>query len=286
MSILRIAEVPSPMWSLRGTLPLGADRSGKTVLDYLKERGIVWEFNNAESADVRIYKPSTLGQGKLRYLRARLEFLRQKRPAIFLLGEPREIAPHHYALASPRSTLAAAPGRDFRRLYFASEWTDPQLENWPERRDRVCWIGRPLPSRVAIASELERAGVPLDIFSKQPWPLASWKGFAEDEPSTAALYKFRIVAENYATHGYHSEKLFNAIRAGNVAFYLGDPALEIPHLTNAYLPLDVSLVRARHVHATSVLKGIERVMFTDAWEPHSFRAFYDRIIALAREQIL
>jgi hypothetical protein len=191
MGTLRIAEMPSPIWSLQGTLNLKADRSGMTVADYLECRDVVWQLHDCESADVRVYKPATLGQGKLGYLKACLSFLRQKRPSIVLLGEPRELIPHDYSLASPQNTLAVAPGDAFLRLYFASEWSDPQLEDWPKRKDRVCWIGRPLSARIALAAQLEEAGVELDIFSRQPWPLASWKGYVEDELSIAKQYKFQ-----------------------------------------------------------------------------------------------
>jgi len=284
MGSLHIAEMPSPTWSLGATFGLKADRSGISVADYLKGCDVTWQPANPGSADVRLYKPATLGRGGVGCLKAILAFVRQRRPSVVLLGEPREVTPYDYFLASPRNTLAVAPGDTFGRLYFASEWTDPRLEDWHKREDRVCWIGRPLPARITLATRLEEAGIALDIFSRTPWPLASWRGYVEDEQATAARYKFRVVAENYATHAYHSEKLFNAIRSGNVAFYVSDPALKIPHLNGAYLPLDMALVRDRHSHAGSVLKGIERVMFTSAWEPYSFRAFYDRIIALAKEQ--
>lgn len=283
MPPFRIAEVPSRLWELGPSLSRRAGRTSQTVRDYLLERGVEWSHRARGPADVYVYKP---GLGSLR-LRGRVKgwyrrLIGFRRPHVVLLGEPREHSPLEYAFAQPRTTLACAPGDTLPRLYYAAEWVDPQLDGWQSREDRFCWIGRPTPDRVDLARALEARGIPLDIYSRAPWPVASWRGYAADELETSRRYRYRIVAENHATFKYHSEKLFNGVRAGCVTFYAGDPTLELPHLRGGYVPLSMDAIAAAPDLAAGVLKGIETVMLSDAWEVYSYRAFFDRIIEMAR----
>jgi hypothetical protein len=284
MPQLTIYEAPSKLWTLGPTFSATIDRSGVTVADYLRERGVTWQRENPAAAHVHLCKP---GHGRLGlggYLRGYIRHgLRTDRSCVVLLGEPREASPLEYRFARPENTLACAPGEDLARLYFGAEWIDPQLDGWPAREDRVCWIGRPTPSRVETARALERMNVPLDIYSLEPWPVSSWRGYAEDETGTSRRYRYRIVAENNASHGYHSEKLFNSIRSGCVTFYGSCPTLSLPHVKGAYLPLDPQAIAQRADHAPGVVEAMSRVMFTDAWTVYSFRAFYDRVIDMARK---
>jgi hypothetical protein len=278
---LKIAERPSLEWDLRPTLPLRIDRSGVTVADYLHDLGISWTVGEPLDADIELVKEA-VGPLTRQFLTERLgrRWL-SRRPSISLIGEPREIAPAAYALAGKANTLAVAPGKSFRRLFFASEWLDPQLENWSRRLDRICWIARPTPGRIELAEMLIRAGVPLDIYSRTAWPLPEWRGFAEDEVATSRQYRYRIVCENSSRHGYHSEKFFNSIRSGCVTCYQRDPNLDLSHAAGTYLPLDVEAVKRREEASRDILTGMERFMFSDAWEIYSFRSFYDRILNLA-----
>jgi hypothetical protein len=283
MAGLCIYEAPSKSWTLEPTLTAHVDRSGATVAEFLHDLGVVWQRDDPRAADVRVYKPSHGRLDFTGYLRGwfddRFAFDRR---GIVLLGEPRESSPREYRFARPAHTLACAPGDGLRRLYYGAEWLDPRLDGWRAREDRICWIGRPTPERIHLARAIEDAGLPLDIYSDAPWPLASWRGRAEDEVGTSRRYRYRIVAENSATHGYHSEKLFNSIRSGCVTFYGCCPTLTLPHLAGAYLPLSVSVMSAREDHATGVLGAIERVMFSERWTVHSFRTFYERILETAQ----
>jgi len=286
MAPLRIYEAPSNIWTLAPTFTSAIDRSNVTVADFLREQNVTWQREDPGAADIRIYKP---GHGRLD-LRGYLRGYFRKwsgfdRSALVLLGEPREASPLEYRFARPANTLACAPGETLRRLYFGSEWLDPQLDGWHTRDDRVCWIGRPTPERVQMAGALEKMGVPLDIYSEGVWPSASWRGYSEDETATSRRYRYRIVAENNATHGYHSEKLFNSVRSGCVTFYGCCPTLSLPHMQDAYVPLQLQALAERGDHAPRVLEGMTRVMFSDAWTVYSFRAFYQRIIDMARSVI-
>jgi hypothetical protein len=280
---ITIAELPSAIWELGCTFPLSIDRSGVTVREYLEERGVRWIFGSSEQADIALIKEDTSRLSVARVVEeARRRFLSQ-RPYVTLIGEPRELAPAAYFFARRDNTLAVAPGRGLKRLCFASEWIDPQLEGWSRRLDRVCWIARPTPERITIARQLLADGVPLDIYSRVAWPCAGWKGYAEDEVVTSRRYRYRIVCENSCLYGYHSEKLFNSIRVGCVTFYQGDPTLDLSHAAGAFLKTDFETMRMRDELAPEVMKQIDRFMFTDAWEAYSFKSFYDHIITMAKD---
>ncbi len=115
-------------------------------------------------------------------------------------------------------------------------WSDPHIETWDERLDKICWIGRPLSERIRLAKKIESMGIGIDIYSKEPWPLKTWKGYVADEIELSQKYKYRIVLENSLKNCYHSEKLFNSIRSGCVTLYLSDPELSLPHLAGAFIP--------------------------------------------------
>lgn len=279
--MLIIAELFSPIWDLSCTFGLTVDRSGVSVADYLRDRGVVWLLGDSPRADIRLTKeitgpitvPMLLDVAKYRFFSAV--------PHISLIGEPRELAPAAYVLSWKKNTMAVAPGNDMRRLYFASEWLDPQLEGWRRRLDRICWFARPTAERLNIAFELLQAGIPLDIYSREPWNIPEWVGYAEDEVVVSRNYRYRLVCENSCRFGYHSEKLFNGIRCGCVTIYRGDPALDLSHAHEAFLHFGLETLKNRNELSWSVLEGIERFMFSDVWEIYSFRKFYDRIIDLA-----
>jgi len=280
---LVISEVPAPIWELQPTFTLRIDRSSTTVAEYLEDNGIIWKFGNDNRADIRLYKEGVGGLTLNRLGREMSDRLLNRRPFITLVGEPREFASAAYCLCNPKLTLAVAPGYNLKRLYFASEWIDPQLEEWSSRLNRVCWIARPTPERIEIARKIIESGVPLDIYSRQSWPLSEWKGYADDEVEMSRRYRYRLVCENSCQFGYHSEKLFNSIRSGCVTFYRGDPSLDLSHAEGAFLRFEPDLLRDRDELGRKALHGIERFMFSSYWEVYSFRSFYDRIIELARE---
>jgi hypothetical protein len=283
MSDLCIYEAPSKLWTLAPTFTATIDRSGVTVAEFLRDSGVTWQREDPRTAHIHLCKPGHGRLGLRGYLRGCWRaWLGTDRSCVVLLGEPREASPLEYRFARPENTLACAPGENLQRLYFGAEWRDPQLDRWHAREDRVCWIGRPTPSRVETARALERLNVPLDIYSLERWPLSSWRGYAEDEIAASRRYRYRIVAENNATHGYHSEKLFNSIRSGCVTFYGCCPALSLPHLAGAYVPLEPQALAQRADHAPGVLENMSRVMYTDAWTVYSFRTFYERVIDVAR----
>ena len=48
-------------------------------------------------------------------------------------------------------------------------------------------------------------------------------------------FKFMITFENYSTEYYHTEKIFNAMRAGTVPIYWGDPLVEKLYNKNCFI---------------------------------------------------
>ena len=102
-------------------------------------------------------------------------------PYLNLNGEAQENSSISYLLADTGRTFSVAPGRRFKRLFFPVYGQIPHIETWGEREDRICWIGRPLPERIHLAKKINDMGIGLDIYSREPWPLSNWKGFAPDE---------------------------------------------------------------------------------------------------------
>lgn len=278
--MITIAEAKSGIWTLKPTFGLRVDRSTVTVSEYLQSKNIHWNFEDSLDSDICLYKGEP---GQISVKSIADEVMRRMKgiPFITLIGEPRELAPAAYLLSRHRTTLAVAPGDSFTRLNFASEWADPKLEGWKERLDRLCWIARPTPQRIAFASKMIELRIPLDIFSKEKWPFENWKGYVENEHEVAMTYRYRIVFENSCSYGYHSEKLFNSIRSGCVTFYHCDPALNLATVSETCLPLTMDSIVNRAELSADILAGIDRFMFSNAWEIYSFKSFYDRIISLS-----
>ena len=280
MNPLVIAEIPSKIWNFTPYFHFPVDRSGMTVSDYLKQRNITWKFGDDPSADARVYKEENLSNGLLTVRRLKNEFQKrfEKKPYINLNGEAQENSKIAYFLADPDKTLSVAPGQKFKRLYFPSLWSDPLIETWDQRLDKICWIGRPLPERIRLAKKIESMDIDIDIYSKEPWPLKSWKGYAFDEIETSQKYKYRIVFENSLKNLYHSEKLFNCIRSGCVTFYLADPNLELPRIKDAYINFTLNNLHDRNEKSGEILDGMKKFMFSDEWEIYSFKFFFSTII--------
>jgi hypothetical protein len=132
-----------------------------------------------------------------------------------------------------------------------------------------------------MAKKIVSLGIDLDIYSKEPWPLTNWKGYAVDEIETSQKYKYRIVLENSLKNCYHSEKLFNSIRSGCVTLYLSDPELALPHLAGAFIPYNEGNLCEREDLSQEVMHEVGKVMYTDRCKVYSFRNFFDTIIDLA-----
>jgi len=280
MDPLIIAEIPSGIWNFKPYFDMHVDRSTHTVADYLKQRNITWKFGDDPLADARVFKEENLSNGLISFRRFKNEYQKrvEKKPYLNLNGEAQENSKIAYFLADPDRTISVAPGKRFKRLYFPSLWSDPHIETWDQRSDRICWIGRPLPERIRLAKKLASMEIKIDIYSKEPWPLNNWMGYAPDEIEISQKYKYRIVFENSLKNLYHSEKLFNSIRSGCVTFYLADPDLELPHLKGAYLNLSCESLFKREELSQQILGKLHDVMFSKDWEIYSFRFFFDTII--------
>ncbi len=283
MNSLVIAEIPSRIWNFTPYFKMPVDRSGLTVEEYLSQRNISWKFGDDPRADVRVYKEENLRNGLLSIRRLKNEYQKriEKKPYIILNGEAQENSKIAYFLADPEKTLSVAPGNRFKRLFFPSLWSEPHIETWDQRMDRICLIGRPLPERIRMAKKIVSMGIDIDIYSKEPWPLTNWKGYAVDEIETSQKYKYRIVFENSQKNLYHSEKLFNSIRSGCMTFYLSDPELVLPHLKGAFVRYDEGNLREREDLSQGVMNEVGKVMYTDRWKVYSFRNFFGNIIDLA-----
>jgi hypothetical protein len=280
MKSLIISEIPSGIWNFTPYFSLPVDRSGLTVADYLKQRNVIWQFGDDPSADVRVYKEENIRNGLASYRRLKNEYQKriEKKSYINLNGEAQENSRISYLLADPERTFSVAPGNRFKRLFFPGEWSDPRIETWNQRMDKICWIGRPLPERIRLAKNIVAMGIDIDIYSKEPWPLKNWMGYATDEVEVSQKYKYRVVFENSLKNLYHSEKLFNSIRTGCVTFYISDPHLELPHLEGAYLNMNYDNILKREELSPKILKNIGEFMLSGDWEIYSFKSFFDRII--------
>jgi len=280
MTKITISEIPSKIWNFTSYFNLPVDRSDLTVAEYLKQRNVIWKFGDDPLADVRVYKEENLANGLLSFRRLKNEYQKriEKKPYINLNGEAQENSRIAYFLADPERTFSVAPGNRFKRLFFPSEWSDPHIETWDQRMDRICWIGRPLPERIRFAKKIVSMGIDIDIYSKKPWPLPNWKGYVVDEIETSQKYKYRIVFENSLKDLYHSEKLFNSIRSGCVTFYMSDPDLELPHMKGAYVNMNYDNLLKREELSQRILENMGEFMLSGGWEIYSLKSFFDRII--------
>jgi len=274
----KISELPSITWpSLQNYFQKKINRTDINISEYLQQNNIIWIEGYDPSADFFIFKSDM--DRSLSFRNIKYEILKElKKPYINLLGEPREYSRIAYFLADKAYTYAVAPGKKFKRFYFPCDWSDPKLDDWEKRINKFCWIGRPLPDRIQIAKKMSDLGLDVDIYSRERWPVQNWKGVSPDEIATSQQYKYRIVCENNQTHLYHSEKLFNSIRSGCVTFYLADPELVLPHLKGAYVPFNFESLLSKEEYCQNIMKGIEKVMFTDLWEFYSFKKFFDMFI--------
>lgn len=281
--IKKIAEIPSRIWNFSQYFQLPVDRSDLTVADYLHQNNVIWTFWDDPNTDFRVYKEENIRNGLISGRRLKNEFQKrfEKIPYMNLNGEAQENSVIAYFLADPERTFSVAPGEKFKRLYFPSLWSDPHLDGWSERLDRICWIGRPLPERIRLAKKISQMGIGLDIYSKEAWPLPEWKGYAEDEIDTARKYKYRVVYENSLKNLYHSEKLFNSIRSGCVTYYIADPHLTLPHLEGAYIQSNSTNLEEREDISADIVGEMRKVMFSERWEIYSFKIFFKTIIDTA-----
>lgn len=273
--MLRLFDIPGRCWPQLVDHGPFIDRRDILISDYWRSLG--FEFvDDARKADVLIRKAEISVPGDFSFENEeKISKFLKNRPNVFMIGEPRELAAAAYHFADPHSTLAVAPGTEFHRMYFGRPWADPQLENWEKRLDRFVWIGRPIGHRLTIAKKLISLGVPLDIYSREPWPLDCWKGPASDDVETARAYKYRIACENSNTFGYHSEKLFTGIKSGCLTFYWGDPSLDLSFVNGAFLHLTVENLKNAEDLAKSILPKMSDFMYGAAWEVYSIRSFID-----------
>jgi hypothetical protein len=140
MKSLVIAEIPSRIWNFTPYFKMPVDRSGLMVEEYLRQRNISWKFGDDPRADVRVYKEENLRNGLLSARRFKNEYQKriEKKPYINLNGEAQENSKIAYFLADPERTLSVAPGYRFKRMFYPSVWSDPHIETWDQRMDRIC----------------------------------------------------------------------------------------------------------------------------------------------------
>ncbi len=278
--MIKVLDIPGSCWPQLVDHGPFVDRSETLVADYWRSKNIEFTLD-PKAADVLIRKAELSFSVDDSLVREeKVSKAMATRPSILMIGEPRELAAAAYHFADPTRTLAVAPGAEFQRMYFGRPWSDPQLENWKNRLDRFVWIGRPIGHRLSIAQNLVKMGLPLDIYSREPWPLDCWKGPAADDVETARAYKYRIACENSNTALYHSEKLFTSLRSGCMTFYWGDPKLDLNFVERAYLPLTAENLSLREERAPKIIQGMSHFMFSNSWEVYSIRSFIDRTAEL------
>lgn len=277
-----IIERNTGTWNFR-LLDTPADRSGFTIGDLCRERGFTWEEGNGLQGDLAVFKAGSRENFFLDFLLAGIYSLQRRfaRNSMLIIGEPRYKSRAYYLSADPKRTLAVAPGKEFKRLILAQVWKDPQLVSWPNRLDRMVWFGAPYPERVALAQKVISWGIPLDIYAREPWPLANYCGPSDDEYETSLRYKYRLAAENCCDHLYHSEKLFQSERAGCLTFYHGDPNLDLSHAEGSFLWLDENNIRNREKLAEHILAEQSNFLWGSGWEYYSYRRMFNDILDMA-----
>jgi len=278
-----LQERLSPCWNLR-LWETPADYQGKKVSEYLEEAGVQWE-EGGRTGDVYLWKGNTVSDPPVLGLIKSFYYLVERKlrgPGILLLGEPRHKAAPYYRTADPKSTLACAPGKEFKRLYLPQVWKEPHVETWEKRLDKFVWFGAPYPDRVALAQKVLSWGVELDVYSREPWPIPGYQGPADDEYETSLQYKYRLAVENCQEHGYFSEKLFQSQRSGCLTFYLGDPTVDLSIAAGTYLPLTKDNVTNREHLAKAVLTEMDAYLHSTRWEWCSYKEMVLSIVEMAK----
>lgn len=283
---LEVSEVNDDSWIFNYEPGLKVGRTSETVADLLEEHNVSWSINHPD-ADVLLFKEK-LSRFTPDCMASKLkESVRKRGRKYFnLIGEPVELAPLGWFFNVKHLTLSVAPGQKFKRFFFAAEWKDPEVDGWKKRTGEVVYIGRPTPERIRQVRAFIRHGVDIDIYSRQAWPLSQWKGpiagGLPGEHQALKEYKFRLVVENSYTRLYHSEKLFHTLRAGVIPFYLADPALDLPCITELALhPSDENILN-RHDLAPCLLARMNAFMFSSKWEMYSIKNQYLQLLDFAR----
>ena len=286
MEPIVISEIPSGIWNFSSYAEMPIDRSETTVTEFLNQNNVVWKFGESSDANLTVYKDENLRNGLISFRRMKNEYRKRfdKNPYINLNGEAQENSRISYFLADPKRTFSVAPGNKFKRLYFPSIWSDPEIDSWENRLDRICWIGRPLRERIRLAKTIINQGIKIDIFSKTPWPLKEWRGYSENEIQTSQNYKYRIIYENSLKNLYHSEKLFNSLKSGCITFYISDPMLKLPHLEGCYFNCIEDGIKEKYLNVDTALKRMRNLMFSDKWEVYSLKNLFSFIIGCARNK--
>ena len=148
--------------------------------------------------------------------------------------------------------------------------------------DKAVWFGAPYPDRVELAKKVISWGLELDIFSRERWPLAAYRGPSHDEYETSLQYKYRLAVENSCEFLYHSEKLFQSERAGCVTFYQGDPNLDLEHARGTFAILNRENIEKRESLSARILEAQHEFIFSSGWEYYSFRRLFTDIMSMAR----
>lgn len=116
----------------------------------------------------------------------------------------------------------------------------------------------------------------------------AYKGYVPDKLNTISRYKFNFCLENFwGFEGYITEKLFDAMFAGTVPVYLGDPTIKnvLPEKTAIYVndyvdisDLAVQLTNMTDKEYNERLKNIQDFVRSDTIQKYSANAFCDTFI--------
>lgn len=281
-----LSEIENPGWTLEHTLHYAIEADGTTAKDWLSSIGVEYHDGYTPRADLYVEKESYEMVRPRSFLRRpQLIARRMLRPTVVVIGEPYEFSKLAYWSCDPSQTLSIAPGDHFERTFYASKFPRPELKTWSARLDRICWIARPYPWRVNFVRSMIDAGIPIDVFSKYDWGLPCWRGPVLDTDETLRRYRYSIAAENFKTHGYHSEKLFQSIRSGCVTFYDCDPNLNLPHTEGLWSPMKIETMLAREENADKILRNIDSFIYGGGWKTYSAQSFWKRILLKGLQSI-
>jgi len=104
---------------------------------------------------------------------------------------------------------------------------------------------------------------------------------AGDKIAVTRNYQYQIVIENIAMPGYVTEKIIDAIVAGNMPLYLGAPDIESYVPKECFLPWTVETPDLSESDAMAIINAGQAFLRSDLGYKFSYQGFAENLLNLS-----